>query len=175
MRGLEADLLDAMLDTDVNHYLPDDLLVKMDVATMAHSLEARSPFLDHELVEFAAALPSQLKLNRHGSKALLKSALRGLLPDDILDRPKMGFGIPLGEWLRTSLRELLLDTVISERALSRGLFRPGAVRGIVNSHLKGDDSNQYVIWDLLMLELWMRRFIDQAPVLSGSKGMALSR
>jgi len=175
MRGHEGDLLDAMLDTDVNHYLPDDLLVKMDVATMAHSLEARSPFLDHELMEFAAVLPSQLKLNRHGGKVLLKAALRGLLPDAILDRPKMGFAIPLGEWLRTSLRELLLDTVTSQRALSRGLFRPGAVRDIVNSHLKGDDSNQYVLWDLLMLELWMQRFIDQAPVLSGSKGMALSR
>jgi len=175
MQGLEADILDAMLDTDVNHYLTDDLLVKMDIATMAHSLEARSPFLDHELMEFAATLPSELKLNRRGGKVLLKSALRGLLPDEILDRPKMGFGIPLGEWLRTSFRELLLDTVTSERALSRSLFRPSAVTGLVNSHLKGDDSNQYVLWDLLMLELWMQRFIDQAPVLSASKGMALSR
>jgi asparagine synthase (glutamine-hydrolysing) len=177
----QADLLDSMLDADVNHYLPDDLLVKMDVATMAHSLEARSPFLDHELMEFAARLPSNLKLGRGGpgvpaksrwwgadfvgwgGKVLLKSALRGLLPDEVLDRPKMGFSIPLAEWLRTDLRDLLQDTVASERALARGLFRPAAVRELVDAHLGGDDSHKFVLWDLLMLELWMRRFIDARP------------
>jgi asparagine synthase (glutamine-hydrolysing) len=163
LRGGPADPLDLMLDTDVHHYLPDDLLVKMDVATMAHSLEARSPFLDHELMEFAARLPAASKLDRSGGKALLKSALRGLLPDAVLDRPKMGFAIPLAEWLRTSLRELLCDTVASDRALARGLFQPDVVRGMVAEHLSGSDEHRYVLWDLLMLELWHRRFIDVPP------------
>ncbi|HET7421368.1 MAG TPA: asparagine synthase (glutamine-hydrolyzing), partial [Candidatus Dormibacteraeota bacterium] len=100
-------LLDSMLDTDVNHYLPDDLLVKMDVATMAYSLEGRSPFLDHKVMEFMARVPASMKLRGGESKHLLKSALRGTLPDAVLDRPKMGFGAPLGQWLRGSLKEML--------------------------------------------------------------------
>ena len=163
------DRLDAMLDTDVHHYLPDDLLVKMDVATMAHSLEARSPFLDHELMEFAARLPSPLRLGPAGSKVLLRQALRGVLPDEILDRPKMGFGVPLAEWLRTSLRELLVDTVTSARALGRGLFSPDAVRALVAGHLAGEDAGRSVLWDLLMLELWHRRFIDASPAVPGRR------
>jgi asparagine synthase (glutamine-hydrolysing) len=158
------DLVDAMLETDVNHYLPDDLLVKMDVATMAHSLEARSPLLDHRLLEFVARLPSNLKLRGSSSKYLLKRALRGTLPDAVLDRPKMGFGVPLGDWLRTGLRELLQDTLLSERALARGYFRPAALREMVERQLAGSDVNQRVLWDLLLLELWLRAFIDRAPV-----------
>jgi len=165
MREL-ADLhpLDAMLATDVEHYLPDDLLVKMDVATMAHSLEGRSPLLDHKLVEFMARVPAELKLRDGVSKYLLKSALRGVLPDAILDRPKMGFGVPLGGWLRSSLRELLEDTVLSQRAVERGYFDPAAVRRMVSAHMGGSDEYQYTLWDLLLLERWHRIFIDQAPV-----------
>src|SRR2546430_11688512 len=111
-----AALLDSMLDADVNNYLPDDLLVKMDVATMAHSLEGRSPFLDHKVMEFMARVPARLKLRHGENKYLLKSALRGVLPDPILDRPKMGFGIPLGSWLRGSLKELMVDSILSARA-----------------------------------------------------------
>ena len=118
-----ASLLDSMLDADVNNYLPDDLLVKMDVATMAYSLEARSPFLDHKLMEFMAKVPPALKLRGGESKHLLKSALRQVLPNEILTRRKMGFGVPLGRWLRTSLKEIMVDTVLSDRALSRGYFR----------------------------------------------------
>jgi asparagine synthase (glutamine-hydrolysing) len=162
-RRAGADLLDAMLETDVNHYLPDDLLVKMDVATMAHSLEARSPLLDHELLEFAARLPPSLKLRGGQGKHLLKSALRGTLPDEVLDRSKMGFGVPLGDWLRTSLRELLCDVVLSDRALARGWFRPAALRQMVDTHLAGSDQHQRVLWDLLQLELWSRAFIDRVP------------
>ncbi|HYW27512.1 MAG TPA: asparagine synthase (glutamine-hydrolyzing) [Terriglobales bacterium] len=163
-RQRPSDLLDAMLETDVNHYLPDDLLVKMDVATMAHSLEARSPLLDHQLLEFAARLPSNLKLRGSTGKYLFKEALRGVLPDAVLDRPKMGFGVPLADWLRTGLRELLLDTLLSDRALGRGYFRPAAVRQMVNVHLAGRNEHQRVLWDLLLLELWLRRFVDTAPV-----------
>jgi asparagine synthase (glutamine-hydrolysing) len=159
-----ASLLDSMLDTDVNNYLPDDLLVKMDVATMAHSLEARSPFLDHKLMEFVARVPAGLKVRDGQSKFLLKSVLRKILPEEIIDRPKMGFGVPLGEWLRTSLKEILLDTVLSDRALARGYFRPAAVHEMVEAHLAGSDRYKNVLWDLLMLEEWHRMFIDQPPL-----------
>jgi asparagine synthase (glutamine-hydrolysing) len=159
-----AALLDSMLDADVNSYLPDDLLVKMDVATMAHSLEARSPLLDHKLMEFMARVPSQYKLRSGRSKYLLKSALRGILPDEILDRRKMGFGVPLGPWLRGSLREILVDTVLSDRAMARGYFRPAAVREMVKTLLSGSNRFQHQLWDLLVLERWHQMYIDQAPV-----------
>jgi asparagine synthase (glutamine-hydrolysing) len=157
-----AALVDSMLDTDVNHYLPDDLLVKMDVATMAYSLEARSPFLDHRLMEFMARVPASMKLRGGQSKHLLKSALRGILPDAILHRPKMGFGVPLADWLRGSLKEMLVDTVLSDRALARGYFKPAAVREMVKVHLAGSNQHQYPLWDLLLLERWHRMFIDRA-------------
>ena len=157
-------LLDSMLDADVNNYLPDDLLVKMDVATMAYSLEARSPLLDHKVMEFMAQVPAGLKLKGGESKHLLKSALRGILPDQVLDRPKMGFGFPLGRWLRGDLKEVLVDEVLSDRALARGYFRPEAVREMVVAHMAGSDRFQYLLWDLLLLERWHRAFIDPPRV-----------
>ena len=162
--GPHLTFLDAMLEADVNYYLPDDLLVKMDVATMAHSLEARSPFLDHKLMEFMAKVPSAMKQRSGVNKYLLKAALQGILPDEILKRPKMGFGIPLADWLRTSLRELVEDTLLDSTALSRGYFRPEAIRKMVNTHFSGRNDYQYLIWDLLMLEMWHRSYIDRAPV-----------
>jgi len=157
-------LLDSMLDADVNNYLPDDLLVKMDVATMAHSLEARSPFLDHVLMEFMARVPAHLKLRGRESKHLLKSALRGILPDEILDRRKMGFSVPLGRRLRNDLREMLVDTVLTDRALARGYFRPAAVHEMVKDLLAGSDRFQYQLWNILVLERWHQMYIDQAPM-----------
>lgn len=157
-------LLDSMLDTDVNNYLPDDLLVKMDVATMAYSLEGRSPLLDHKLMEFMARVPTSLKLRNGESKHLLKSALRKILPGEILGRRKMGFGVPLGSWLRDNLREMLVDTVLSDRALARGYFQPAAVHEMVKTLLTGSDRFQYQLWDLLILERWHQMYIDQAPL-----------
>jgi asparagine synthase (glutamine-hydrolysing) len=159
-----AALLDSMLDTDVNNYLPDDLLVKMDVATMAYSLEARSPLLDHKVMEFMARVPASLKLRGSESKHLLKSALRGILPDAVIDRPKMGFGVPLGSWLRGSLKEMLIDTVLSDSAMARGYFKRASVRAMVDAHLAGSNQYQYVLWDLLLLERWHQMFIDQPLV-----------
>lgn len=156
--------LDAMLATDVHNYLPDDLLVKMDVATMAHSLEGRSPLLDHRLMEFMARVPEHLKVQHSVPKYLLKSALRGIVPDAVLDRPKMGFGVPLGHWLRTSLREMVEDVVLSDVALHRGYFKPSALRDIVRLHMSGSNEFQYTLWDLLLLESWHRTFIDRSPV-----------
>jgi asparagine synthase (glutamine-hydrolysing) len=111
-----------------------------------------------------ARVPGRYKLAGGTSKYLLKSALRDLLPAQILQRPKMGFGIPLATWLRTSLRELLQDSLGSQTALARGYFRAPALRQMIDEHMSGTDEHQYLLWDLLMLELWHRRFIDAAPL-----------
>ena len=157
------DFVDAMLDLDVNHYLPDCLLVKVDIATMAHGLEGRSPFLDHPLMEFAASLPSSMKLRGTTTKYLLKRAVRDLLPNQIIDRPKMGFGVPLGRWFRGELREMASDLLLSQRIAERGYFRPAAVRQLLDEHLSGRVSRQHQLFNLLMLELWHQIFIDRRP------------
>jgi asparagine synthase (glutamine-hydrolysing) len=150
------DPVDAVLRADTLLYLPEDLLAKVDIASMANSLEARSPLLDHRLVEFCAGLPSSLKLRGRTSKWLLRSLMRDRLPPDILTRPKMGFGVPVGEWLRGDLRPLLEDTLFSPRALQRGYFRPEAVRDLVDEHLSRRADRTSLVWALLMLELWQR-------------------
>jgi asparagine synthase (glutamine-hydrolysing) len=154
------DFFDATLGVDAALYLPDDLLVKVDIASMAHSLEARSPFLDHEFMEFAATIPSDLKVRGRETKIILKRALQGLLPDEILHRPKMGFGVPIDHWLRHELKDLAYDTLLSPRALGRGYFRPEAVQRLLDEHMRGTASWHYLLWTLLMLELWHRTFVD---------------
>lgn len=157
-RDLTARLLDANLTT----YLPDDLLIKADRSSMAASLETRAPFLDHMLVELAARVPANLKLRGATTKAVLKEAARGVLPDDIIDRPKHGFGVPVGRWFRKDLalyaREILLDPA----AQARGLFRPGAVEALLDEHIGGRRNHGQRIWLLLTLEWWFRLFIDAA-------------
>lgn len=154
-------LLDALLYTDLHTYLPDTLLPKVDVTSMANSLEMRSPLLDHKLLEFAARLPADLKLRRWTSKYALKEAFRPLLPPEILKRPKMGFGVPLDRWFRGELRELVRDTLLSARARARGWFRPAAVERLLVEHETGRWQWQYHIYNLLMLELWHLRFVDR--------------
>ena len=155
------DPLDATLGVDVAMYLPDDLLVKVDIASMAHSLEARSPMVDHRFMEFAARIPSRMKLNGTSLKHILKAAVRDLLPREIIDRRKMGFGVPLERWFRGELREMMCDVLLGPRAASRGLFRPAAVEQLVQEHLSGRRDRQAQLWCLLSLELWFQRFIDQ--------------
>lgn len=163
-REAEADtVLDRLLYADVMMYLPDDLLVKVDIASMANSLEARSPFLDHEFMEFAARIPSSLKLNGRTTKHILKEALRGMLPPEVLFREKMGFGVPIDHWFRNDLREMAYDTLLGQTAAGRGYFRTDAVKNILDEHVSGAWNWQYHIWNLLMLELWHRQFIDEAP------------
>jgi asparagine synthase (glutamine-hydrolysing) len=154
--------LEAAVSTDVRLNLPDDLLVKMDIASMAHSLEVRSPFLDHRVVEFAARLPSSLKLRRLAQKYLLKRALKGVVPDSILRRPKMGFSVPLGHWFRDELKEMAFDLLLDGRALQRGYFRPEAVRKYLQEHISGSAHHHSQLWNLLVLECWHRTFIDGA-------------
>ena len=155
------DLVDATLDVDVNTYLPDDLLVKVDIATMAHGLEGRSPLLDHEFMEFCAGLPSQMKLRGRVKKYIFRRALRGLLPPEILERPKMGFGVPIETWFRQDLGETARDLLLSPRALGRGYFRPLVVQRLLDEHTRGVRNWHYQLWNLLMLELWHRTFIDR--------------
>jgi asparagine synthase (glutamine-hydrolysing) len=155
-----AGIVDAALLTDTMTYLPNDLLVKVDIATMAVSLEARSPFLDHRVIEFAASLPERLKLRGLTTKYLLKRVLRKLLPSENLDRRKMGFGVPVGHWFRGKLEPFLRETILSEKALKRGLFKPDAVRRLVDLHVKRERDYSHQLWTLLMLELWFQRFID---------------
>jgi len=153
-------VVDAMLLTDQMTYLPNDLLVKVDIATMAVSLEARSPFLDHHVIEFAASLPQNLKLRRLTSKYLLKKVLRKLLPSENLKRRKMGFGVPVGHWFRGKMQPFLREVLLSEKALRRGLFQPDEVRQLIELHVRGERDYSQQLWTLLMLELWFNRFID---------------
>lgn len=152
--------LDAVLASDYAHYLPEDLLVKMDVATMWHSLEARSPFLDHELVEFAASLPAAWKVRGLSTKWLLRRALRGWVPEAILRRGKMGFGVPLARWFRGELRGFA-EAVLGPGGLGkRGYFRPEAVDALLAGHMAGRVDHAHCLWALLVFELWQRTFLD---------------
>ena len=152
--------VDTLLLTDLMTYLPNDLLVKVDIATMAVSLEARSPFLDHHVIEFAASLPERLKLRRLTTKYLLKKVLRRLLPAENLDRRKMGFGVPIGHWFRGKMQPFLREVVLSDKALRRGFFKPEVVKQLVEQHTRSERDYSHQLWTLLMLELWFLRFID---------------
>jgi len=152
--------LDKALHADVMTYLPNDLLTKVDVATMAHSREARSPFLDHEFMEYVARLPSTLKLRRVTTKYILKKALRGILPSEIITRKKKGFVVPIDRWFRDELREMVYDLLLGQRSLERGYFNRSFIQRILDDHVSGKWNWQYHIYNLLMLELWHREFID---------------
>lgn len=159
-RANGSGVVDAALLADIMTYLPNDLLVKVDIATMANSLEARSPFLDHHVIEFAASLPEKYKLRGLTTKYLLKKVLKQLLPAENLTRRKMGFGVPIGHWFRGKLQPFLRETILSESALKRGLFKPDAVKRLVELHTRGERDYSPQLWTLLMLELWFQRFID---------------
>jgi asparagine synthase (glutamine-hydrolysing) len=159
-RANGAGVVDASLLTDTMTYLPNDLLVKVDIASMAVSLEARSPFLDHHVIEFAASLPERLKLRGLTTKYILKKTLAKLLPTENLKRAKMGFGVPVGHWFRGEMQPFLRETLLSEKSARRGLFRPESVRRLVELHTRGERDHTHQLWTLLMLELWFQRFID---------------
>jgi asparagine synthase (glutamine-hydrolysing) len=160
--------LDQMMATDVETYLPDDLLVKMDIATMAYSVEARSPFLDHHVMEFAASLPAHHKLAETNGKRLLKRALRGILPDEILTRPKMGFGVPLAQWFREELREMPGDVLLDQRTIDRGYFNSVEVRDLIREHQNGIADHSTRLWVLLQLEMWHREVLESPTSREGA-------
>ncbi len=170
-RGSTLDLLDPYFDeaddlvtaanrADIHTYLPDDLMVKVDVASMAHGLEARSPLLDHVLMEWAVGIPRIPKMYRGVTKSLFKSAMQPYLPAGLLYRPKMGFSCPVDHWFRGELKELAYDTLLSQSARERGVFRADYVRLLLDEHCSATRDHHTQLWALLMLELWFRMWID---------------
>ena len=157
-----SNFLDATLDLDLRLYLPDTLMTKTDIASMAHSLEARAPMLDYQFLEFVASIPSELKLKDGSqSKYIFKKAVEPYLPHEVIYRPKMGFGVPIDHWFRHELHDMVRDTLLSQRAIQRGYFRREYIEQILDRHQNKGESWQYLLWNLLMLELWHLMFIDQ--------------
>jgi len=156
------DEVNRLLDIDVETYLPGDLLVKMDIASMAHSLEVRSPLLDHVFMEQIAGLPGRWKLQGRTTKKLFKDALRPWIPSHVLDRPKWGFGVPISDWLRGELRELPRDVLLDATSVRRGFFRRERVSALIDEHVAGSRDHGYKLWTLIQLELWLRTFVDTA-------------
>jgi asparagine synthase (glutamine-hydrolysing) len=154
------DLLDTLLFVDTINYLPEDLMVKADIASMAHCLECRSPFLDHKLVEFAASIPSNLKLKGRKTKHILKKALSKILPESILNRGKMGFGVPLSFWFRGELRDYAEELLLCKKA-DRGYFKQNEIKNLLEEHISGRVNHSYHIFSLIMLELWHQTFVDK--------------
>lgn len=153
-------IVDATMFTDQMTYLPNDLLVKVDIASMANSLEARSPLLDHKVIEFAASLPESIKLKGAENKSLLKKVGARLVPREVLYRKKMGFGVPIANWLRGELKDFLRDNLLSEKFAKRGILKQDVVEKMINEHLSGEKDNYNQLWTILMLELWFQKFID---------------
>ncbi len=153
-------IVDTTMLVDQMTYLPNDLLVKVDIATMANSLEARSPFLDHNVIEFAASLPESMKLSGVETKSFLKKAAAQLVPKEAVYRRKMGFGVPVGKWFRGEMKDFVREILLSQSSLNRGIVKPEILRRYVDEHTNGDRDHAFRIWALLMLELWYQRFID---------------
>jgi asparagine synthase (glutamine-hydrolysing) len=156
-------LLNKLLYVDTKTYL-HELLMKQDQMSMAASIESRVPFLDHELVEFAARMPERMKIRGMTTKFVLRKAMAGLLPPEILTRGKMGFPVPVGAWLRGPYRHVLDDLVLGQRATQRGLFDPAALRRLVTSHASGEGNHAERLWSLVNLELWQRLYLDGESV-----------
>jgi len=172
-----SDRLDHLLYLDSKTYLPGDILTKVDRMSMAHSIEAREPLLDHKLIEFVQTIPASLKLRGSVGKHILKAAVRGLIPDEIIDRQKQGFGVPIARWFNNELRELLYDTLTDSRTRQRGYFNQSAVDEILDEHRRCRRDNSTHLWGLLTLELWHRAFIDRIPEarFEGAKRIGLDR
>jgi asparagine synthase (glutamine-hydrolysing) len=157
----DIDPIGQLLYVNTKTYLPGDLLVKTDRMSMANSLEARCPLLDQELLEFAARIPSNLKLKGLTTKYILKKSLEGIVPKEIIRRKKHGFGVPIGHWFRASLKEYVREILLSPQALRRGYFREETVRQLIDEHQRGRRDYGHQLWTLLTFEIWHRVFIDQ--------------
>ncbi|HEX6279878.1 MAG TPA: asparagine synthase-related protein, partial [Pyrinomonadaceae bacterium] len=153
-------IIDTTMLVDQMTYLPNDLLVKVDIAAMANSLECRSPFLDHNVIEFAASLPESIKFNGVDTKSFLKKVAARLVPKEAIYRRKMGFGVPVGKWFRGEMRDFVREILLSDSAMKRGIVKPEMLRKYVVEHTEGERDHAFRIWALLMLELWYQRFID---------------
>jgi len=154
--------LERLIYLYVKTYLQDDILVKVDRASMASSLEVRAPFLDVDLVEFLSRVPPRLKLRRFETKRLLKRAMADVLPPGIAGRAKKGFGVPIGKWFRAELRESLQDELSPERLRRQGLFEPTAVQLLLREHMSGRRDHRKPLWTLFVFQLWHRRWVEQS-------------
>lgn len=156
-------LLDRIVEADIRSYLLDDILVKLDRMTMAASIEGRAPLLDHRVLEFAVRLPVSLRLRHGRGKYLLRELARRWLPSDILDKPKQGFAIPLPEWFRGTLGAMAADVFASRAFRERGWLDPSVADHLLSAHRRGTAEHSEPLWQLLVLELWARRFLDGRP------------
>lgn len=156
--------LERLLYLDMMTYLPEDLLVKVDIATMAHSLEARIPFLDHIFIEKIAQIPFEYKLRGLKLKFILKKAFSDFLPETILKRKKMGFGVPISKWLRKELKDYMFEILLDNRMIERGYFKRDGIKKLLDDHISMRYDNSAKIWALLFLEVWFRVFMDKEGV-----------
>jgi asparagine synthase (glutamine-hydrolysing) len=154
--------MDGAFRVDISTYLTDDLLAMADRMSMAHSLELRAPFCDHRVIEESLKIPPSVKLPGFRLKGLLKKAFADTLPPEVLSHRKQGFMIPLGRWLRTDLRNTMDDLLSPSQIRTRGLFRPEAVQALREEHLSGRRNHCDRLWTLMMLELWMREYLDSS-------------
>jgi len=161
---MEADnrhWLSSLQALDIKNYLPLDILTKVDRMSMAHSIETRVPFLDHKLVEFAATIPPEMNLHGGATKSVLKRAMRGILPDRIIDRPKHGFAVPLGYWFRGKLGNYVRDLLLADQGRRRGFFNLAYIESLIARHERGRDLDLQ-LWTLISFELWARTFLDRS-------------
>jgi asparagine synthase (glutamine-hydrolysing) len=154
-----TDTVSRLQNLDVETYLPDDILSKVDVASMTHGLEARAPLVDHHVIELGASLPGRLKLRAGKGKYILKKAFADLVPPEIVNRRKKGFALPTGPWLAGRLHGFARDVLLSDAARARGLFRPEAVADLLDRHRAGEDHGER-LWNLIVLETWQRELVD---------------
>jgi asparagine synthase (glutamine-hydrolysing) len=153
-----ADRITKLQYIDLRLYLQESILVKVDRASMACSLEVRAPFLDHELVEFVMGLPSNLKLNGFTSKYLLKRAMKNYLPEEIIRRKKKGFGVPIAKWVKGPLKELFRDLLSADRIRREGFLNSEYVTNLLQDHLHNRRDNRKQLWTLLVWELWVNHY-----------------
>jgi asparagine synthase (glutamine-hydrolysing) len=157
--GANLSKFDQLVRSDLSYYLPGDILTKVDRATMANSLELRSPMLDVNVVEWGISLQSKYKIKGFETKHILKDVARSLVPASLINRPKMGFSIPRADWLRTGMKEMVLETLTDVTAIQRGWFNSSEVKKVIDTHMAGEDRDN-LLWPLLMLELWARTWLD---------------
>ena len=152
--------LDSMLAVDFKTYLPDDILAKVDRASMSVSLEGREPLLDHRLIEFVARLPEDFKLKYNSKKYILKEIVHDYVPKELMDRPKMGFGVPVFEWLRNDLKYYADEYMTAKDFAKHGLFKIESVQNIIRSFFNGNKNFDSLFWYLLMFQMWYKKWMD---------------
>jgi len=154
-------IFEKIISSEITSYLSEDLLVKMDIATMANSLEARAPFLDHNLMEYMASVPLEFKLRGLNTKYVLKKIISKKIPTSFLNRKKMGFGVPIGQWFQGEMKDFVYEMLLDENSLKRGYFNGAYIKQLLDEHSQGKADHKNAIWALLNFEIWHRIFIEK--------------